>query len=275
MKIGACIILYNPNIERLSLSIKELENIVDIIYLIDNNSSNIKEIEKEFKNNKIEFINNTKNCGIAYALNQALAISHKDKVDYLITLDQDSIFKQTEIEKILKHKNENNVAIFCPVINDLNKNKNINSIESISDIDRCITSGSIMNLKECLEVGLFDEKMFIDYVDFDYCKRIRLANKRIVRVNNSILDHEIGKRQKRKFLFWTVYPTNHNEKRIFYYSRNIKYYLKKYKKDLSISEKIKEYKYLIWKLVSIILYENNKNNKIKMYFKGIKNYKLI
>ena len=270
MKIAVSIVLYNPDINRLNSSIKELENIVDKVYLIDNNSSNIKDVKSKFKSKKIEIISNKNNFGIAYALNQALAISQKDSIDYLITLDQDSIFKTKEVNKVLKHLDEPDVAIFCPVIKDINKSKKLKYNNSISDINRCITSGCVMNLKECLEIGLFDEDMFIDYVDFDYCKRIRIANKRIVRVNDSVLEHEIGKRQKRKFLFFNVYPTNHNAKRIFFYSRNIKYYLKKYKKQLSFMEKINEYKYLLWKLVSIVLYEDNKKNKIKMYFKGMK-----
>jgi len=270
MKIAASIILYNPNISRLSSSIKELEKIVDIIYLIDNNSSNVLETKKTFKNSKIKIITNKDNFGIAYALNQALALSHKDNISYLITLDQDSIFKASEIKKAFKHLNTANVAIFCPVIQDINKENKKQITNSTVDVNRCITSGSIMNIKECLEVGLFDEDMFIDYVDFDYCKRIKLANKRIVRINNSFLEHEIGKRQKRKFLFFTVYPTYHNQLRIFYYARNIKYYLKKYKGNLTLGERLNEYKYLLWRLVSIILYEDNKKNKLHMYFKGIR-----
>ena len=171
---------------------------------------------------------------------------------------------------MMKYSNIENVALICPRINDFNKNDIISQNNEYEEIDRAITSGTIMNLEKCKKIGLFDEKMFIDYVDFDYCKRVRLNNLKIIRIKDAILDHEIGKRTKRKFLFFNVYPTNHNENRVYYYVRNIKYYCNKYKNNMTLKEKLTEKKYLIWKFISIILYENNKKNKIKMYIKGIK-----
>lgn len=269
MKLAVGIVLYNPSIDNLKKNIKEIEKIADYIFLIDNNSKNFNLIKKIQKGN-ILIKSNSSNLGIAKALNQILELSYERNVDFLLTLDQDSILSEDIIKEMLKYINCKDVAIVCPVINDLNRIKQVVQKEEILEVNRCITSGSLMNLRVCKSVGFFDEKMFIDYVDFDYCKRIILNDKKILRIKNAVLDHEIGKRSKRRFLFWQVYPTNHNANRIYFFARNINYYLKKYNKQLTFKEYLHEYIHLIWKLVSIILYENDKKKKIKEFFSGIK-----
>lgn len=275
IRVSAGIVLYNPNIKQLRKQINEIINIVNKIYLVDNNSKNINTIKKEFiYNNKIELILNNDNLGIATALNQILKRSEVDKTKWLLTLDQDSLATRKMISEMLKYTKIDNVSMISPRILDRNKDVKKISIKSEYDyIERCITSGTIMNVMDANQIGYFDDKMFIDYVDFDYCKRLSINNKKIIRVNNSILEHEIGKRIKRKFFFKTVYPTNHNKNRIYYYVRNINYYLIKFRKNMSLKEKLIEYKYLLWKFASILLYETNKYSKLQMYFKGIKDSK--
>lgn len=271
MITAAGIVLYNPDLVNLNKSIKELVKSVNYIYLVDNASNNIDEVIKLIKEwDNIKLIRNNKNLGIAIALNQLLQMAYSDDIKFLLTLDQDSVLEDIMFRNMMKYSNTESVAVICPIINDLNKKKRIEQNSEILDLDRCITSGSIMNLKVCKDIGFFDEKMFIDYVDFDYCKRIKIAGKRIIRVRDAMINHEIGKRSCRKFLFWTVYPTNHSPIRIYYYVRNIKYYLKKFKKQLYLKERLVEHKYLIWKCVSILLYENNKKQKLSMFLKGLK-----
>ncbi len=265
------IVLYNPKIEQLKKSILNLYPCVNYLFLVDNGSNNLVDVKNLIQSfEKIFLIENKKNVGIAKALNQLLENANKKQSDYLLTLDQDSILKENDLKIMLKYINIKDIAIICPMIQDINKKHNKKQNEEVLEINRCITSGTLMNLKVCNKIGVFDEKMFIDYVDFDYCKRVCLAKKKILRVKNARISHEIGKRSKRKFLFWNVYPTNHNPKRIYYYSRNITYYCHKFKKEMSIKEKIIELKYLFWKLVSIVLYENDKKNKLESYFKGLK-----
>ena len=270
--ISAGIVLYNPNIKELKKIVFKLCNNLSKVYLINNNSNNTEAINKNFNNSNIIIINNKENYGIAKGLNQILDLSLQNNDEFVLTLDQDSCLEVTDIEKMLEYST-NDCSLIVPNINDINKPKIKKYNSEFDYIKRAITSGTLMRVSDIKENGYFDEKMFIDYVDFDYCKRVISNNKKILRVNNINLNHAVGKRIKRKFLFFTVYPTNHNAQRIYYYSRNIRYYLKKHKKNLSLKEKLIEKKYLYWKLVSIILYEKDKKNKIKAFYKGKKDYK--
>ena len=264
------IVLYNPDINTLEKNIYNLKLITDDIIFIDNGSSNKNEIEKIIQN-KYAIIFNNSNLGIAKALNQLLEEAIKKNKRYLLTLDQDSRMNRNIFDEMYKYRNIENVAIICPTIYDINKSKNKTIKMRYEYVSRCITSGSLMNISICSKLNKFDEKMFIDYVDFDYCKNIMLSGYKIIQVREALLPHEVGKRIKRRFIFWDVYPTNYNNtQRYYYFARNIKYYLLKYKGNLTIKEWIHDEIHLKWKFINVFLYENNWKEKLKMYIQGLK-----
>ena len=100
--------------------------------------------------------------------------------------------------------------------------------------------------------------MFIDGVDFDFCDKLIKNNFYIIQSGSISLTHEIGHIVIKKFLWFDVCVRNHSAFRKYYISRNIIYLDKKNK-----------YKY--YPIVTIVLlYEEDKLQKIKQIFKGIK-----
>lgn len=174
MKLVAGIILYNPNMDILKKSIQALSDVVDMIILVDNASENIEDIQK-LVNNDVILIKNNENLGVAEALNIMMDRSSKMRATNLLTLDQDSIIDKNMISKMKYYLTSSVIAIVCPRFIDVNKKKQRKVKSKIEYVNRCITSGSVMNLAICNKIGKFDASMFIDYVDFDYCKRIQLA----------------------------------------------------------------------------------------------------
>lgn len=268
MKIALGIVLYNPDINKINKIVKEYCKNIQYIFLVDNFSNNIKNIEENVKGiYNVILLKNERNEGIAKALNQLLDMAYSREVDCLLTLDQDSFLNQKDLMQMKEYINDN-VAIVCPEIIDLNKKKNKKLKEKYEKVNRCITSGSLMNLKLCKKVGNFDEKMFIDYVDFDYSKRITIEGYNILKIKNCFLRHEIGKRTTKRFFGIYVYPTNHSSTRVYYYFRNMHYYYLKFKKQMTYKEKLNEFIRIVWKYISIILYENDKLEKIKKAKEG-------
>lgn len=268
MNFAVGIVLYNGDISKIQKALEEYKSFARKVILVDNNSKNINEIEKitiNFPN--IKLIKNNENMGIAKALNQILNESYQCKIDYLLTLDQDSFIEYKDVERMIKYLRDD-VAIVSPEIYDLNKKKNKRINSEYEEIERSITSGSIMNLKICKKIGSFDEKMFIDYVDFDYSKRVRLEGYKILKIRDCLLKHEIGKRTIKRFLGIYVYPTNHSSFRVYYYFRNMHYYYLKYKNNMNLRERANEIIRIVWKFISIILYEDDKKNKIMNARKG-------
>ena len=56
MKIGACIITYNPNVERLRKNINSIYEQIDYLFIYDNNSSNLKDFIDVANLSKINFV---------------------------------------------------------------------------------------------------------------------------------------------------------------------------------------------------------------------------
>lgn len=274
MKLVAGIILYNPNMDILKKSIQALSDVVDMIILVDNASENIEDIQK-LVNNDVILIKNNENLGVAEALNIMMDRSSKMRATNLLTLDQDSIIDKNMISKMKYYLTSSVIAIVCPRFIDVNKKKQRKVKSKIEYVNRCITSGSVMNLAICNKIGKFDASMFIDYVDFDYCKRIQLAGYKIVRTNSCKLTHAIGKRSSRKFFWINVYPTNHSVERVYYFARNLHYYLLKYKGQFSLKELINERVIAAWKTMSIILYEDDKKEKLRAIRKAKKDAKIM
>ena len=110
MKIIASIVLYNPDIERLSLNIKAILPQVSELIIVNNGSKNFGEVidmTKEYTD--ISFIDNEENLGIATALNQAAVFAQKNDYNWIITLDQDSVAP------------ENLVSVYSSFVNEKKK----------------------------------------------------------------------------------------------------------------------------------------------------------
>ena len=263
LTIAAGIVCFNPNIERLKENIFAIQNQVDQVIIFDNGSNNINDIKKLCKNLLVE--TNNSNLGIAYALNTIMQIAETKGYEYVITLDQDSVAPSNLVDILSKLVNEN-IAIVCPLIWDINKKDNPKLENSYNDVNRCITSGALTSVKAWKRVNGFDNKMFIDGVDFDFCDRLRKENYKILQSNKVALIHEIGHRTEKKFLFWNISVKNHSAFRKYYIAKNIVYLDRKNQvSGYPIKTLLRELK----QVVLVILYENDKWNKLKKIYKGM------
>ena len=151
-----------------------------------------------------------------------------DKIDWMITLDQDSILSEDYIEIVYKYLKGKNVAIYCPVIYDRNRDiidktsvtKKGNTLYSIVEVDKCITSGAIYNVNIWESLGGFNEKLFIDGVDFEYCFRAKKSGYKIYQISELKLNHSIGNGKVFKFGIMHVGVHNHSPFRKYYIARN-------------------------------------------------------
>lgn len=266
------IVLYNPEIERLKENIDSICKQVKQVILIDNASDNIEEIKilcSAYKNTKI--IENVKNTGIAFALNEIMNYGLKKGYKWVLTLDQDSICPNNIISEYSKYIEIDDVAIISPTVIDRNRNKSKNiSSKLYEEINLCITSGALTNTEVWNKIGRFDEVMFIDGVDNEYCIRLLKNNYHILQILRVELLHEIGHIAIRKFFFWNVVVRNHNSFRKYYISKNVIYVAKKhfYYRKIVIA-------YLrVFKIVIVtLLYESDKIVKVKSIFKGMRDGK--
>lgn len=267
MKISGVVILYNPSNEVIN-NIQTYIHQIDKLYVIDNSNfsngylfDNLKYIEK------IVYLPNYENLGVAKALNIGAKKAIEEGYEFLLTMDQDSSFDEDNLKSFFdKIDKLNNFGIISPY--HVVGNKIIPKDNKIIDVDAVMTSGNILNLSAYKNVGGFLDELFIDYVDYEFCFRLKKNGYRILVDSSIILFHNLGNVKKKKFLFWDFYPTFHSATRMYYRTRNRFYVRKVFKKDFR--------KDLIsfWKEnIKIILFEDDKLEKITMIIRGYLDFK--
>lgn len=267
IKSIAGIVLYNPDIGRLKENMSSVCHQVDFIVLVDNASNNnnsIQELAKQY--DSVFLIENKRNMGIAKALNQVMEYAEKKSIDWVLTLDQDSVVPNNLIEEYTKVIENPKIAIVTPNIVDRNFYTTENEKKGVEEVERCITSASLTNVKIWRMVGGFEEKLFIDYVDFEYCAKIKRKGYKIIKVNSVKLLHEVGNAQVRKIFGRTFIVYNHNPIRKYYFFRNIIYCMVLYSDFFDI--KLEKRNLRVMFLKSII-FEKQKIKKIYFMVKGI------
>lgn len=192
---AAGIILYNPKIKRLKENIDAIIPQVKVLYCYNNGLGENQQIQNLLNSyQNLVVLGNGNNDGISKALNCMIEEADKGDIQWLLTLDQDSVVCDDMIESLASLTGIDRIGIICPQIRDVRrKNEQPKMAEkSYEDVDICFTSGSFMNVKATKSIGGFDEYLFIDFVDHDICLRMRYEGYRVIRNNNVVLDHELG-----------------------------------------------------------------------------------
>ena len=274
MKVLAGIVLFNPDIERLTSSIQAIIGQVDQIVLFDN-STDKKDLSSLLRENKIVYLSQNKNLGIGGALNQMFHYAQTNEFDWVLTLDQDSICQPGLIEHYLQYTNLENVgALTCNIVDRNFEETKITPMKDLKyrKVDTCITSGSFNSVEAYTKSDGFDESLFIDCVDFDYCYNLRKHGYNVYQINFDGLLHELGRGKNRYFFNRKITILNEPVFRHYYIARNHFYLQKKYPDYLDKKQEIKDE---IHQWIKIILYEENKLPKLKERIRGIKDSKTM
>ena len=265
-KLCALIVTYNFD-ESFFKCIKNIKKQVDKIIIIDNNSNKSCEkiLRKITQDKTIEVIFNSENIGIAAAINKGIDYAKGLGYEWIITLDDDSIADKNMIKNIFdiyNQLNDSDIKVLCPNIYDLNIQEFCDdTLCQYKFVNKCIQSGMVINLDVFNSIEKFNEELFIYYVDDDFCENIIKNNFKILRVNNSVLNHRDGKYVKKLFLGREFNYNERSNLSIYYRARNNIYMVKKFKK-IYIIENIKD-------LIKIIIYSGNKIQNIRFYLIGI------
>lgn len=271
------IITFNPEIQLLKKNIESIQNQVDKIIIIDNFSSNVDEIRAiVIEGDKLVLIQNKKNLGIAAALNQAFEYAKLNNYNWVLTLDQDSVCPNSFVNRLhYLALQEDRVGIMAPTIIDRNVGKIghiVPDCNKYKEVRTCITSGALTNVSAWKEIGKFDEKMFIDSVDFEFCYRLRKYKYKVLQTNKVKLSHSIGDAKVRKFIFIKFKDAEHNAFRDFYIAQNNIYYPKKHKLILHLIRG--NFRNLRLLFITLI-YQKDKLKKVSSIIKGwINGYKI-
>jgi len=227
--ICGVVILYKPTSEHFS-NIETYRSILDKLYVVDNtpiiDSARIDYIAS-LENTVL--LSSGKNLGIGAALNLAIKQATQDGYEWLLTMDQDSCYSPEQAQKYFSSIDaidDISVAVYAP-----HHRKIVTDGGDCRFVERDIvfTSGNILNLEIARQIGMFDEDLFIDSVDHEFCLRAKTKGYTILQSTNCYLNHEVGEGKMSGFFFrrkkmrWF-----HSPKRFYFMVRNALYIRKLY-----------------------------------------------
>jgi rhamnosyltransferase len=275
-RICGALILYNPESSVVKNVQSFIGNIAELLVVDNSDVIQPSTIEELQKLPKVTYINNRGNMGIANALNMAASIAYNKKFQWLLTMDQDSSFIDGGLSLLINDLQISfslypNVALITPYHNVVDSfEKETDAKAGLHSITSCMTSGNIIDLEVWKSVGGFEEKLFIDYVDHEYCLRLKKFGKTIIQDDNVALNHKLGDVKTFKFLGRRT-ASHHNYIRRYYITRNRLYLLNQY---FSYQPRLafRELYGLFAETVKILMQERDKLKKLKSTFRGVKDF---
>jgi rhamnosyltransferase len=219
------------------------------------------------------------NLGIATALNAGLTYAREHGFRWLATFDQDSRCTPGMIEEMSRafasYPQPGKLVVISPRHIDKRLGRMVGERrgEVVGEgwrlVPSAMTSGNLVNVELAAAGGGFDDSLFIDCVDHEFCFRLRRQGYRILEATHATLLHSLGTMEYRRFLFRLITITNHPVVRRYYMSRNRLILWREYWRHEPFWV-IRDIRRFVFDTAYVVLYEKQVRAKFPMILRGLR-----
>lgn len=270
VKIAAVVTTFKPDGSILG-NLKRIATQVRLVILVDDTGQAAGATTPDFsKINNLLYIKNKANIGIAASLNEGVKRAAEEGFNWIIALDDDTLVSETYIEDVFEFIQGNQL----PDIGLVACSRGAGGWAAARKEEKffikrtLITSGSVFSVDVFRRVDGFDEKFFIDLVDFDFCTKIRKIGRNIVLLNKYGMDHKVGNSQMKNFAFLKFVIYNHAPFRLYYQIRNVFFFVKRH---FTFDPLLSAYIFLdVFRLpLKALMFEREKLNRLSYLAAGL------
>ena len=269
IRIVAVVVLYHPASD-LPEVVARVKGQVDTVYLIDNSVPPVREqVMPLLQSGSVVYQAQQANLGIATALNSAARRAVQEGYKFLLTMDQDSLAAPDMVQQMLACQDRDHLrplGMLAP-FQITPAQQPPQSGPACCPVMTPMTSGCLLDLAAYQAVGPFRNDFFIDFVDNEYCLRLKQHGYRVLRANHALLWHQVGALQT----YGPFVATNHGALRRYYKTRNRLYVFREY---LSVfpGHCLFDLVRLTKEIASILLFEDQKGAKFRMMVTGLQHF---
>jgi rhamnosyltransferase len=276
--ISGVVVTYRPDIVLLE-NLRRLLKQIPAVIVVDNGSdgSSAQVVEAAGNLAGVQLIRNGTNLGIATALNVGIRRALQSGSKWVATFDQDSSIPDHYFEKLLCAYNacpaSEKVGMIVPgkwSAGVASQAKPAHPEDPLfSFIAAAITSGSLIKAEVFQMVGFYDDALFIDYVDVDFCLRLQKNGFKILNATSVVLGHELGAKQTRNLFGFRLSFRIHTAWRYYYIIRNR---LVLYRRYLTTFPRwvLRDAGWLVLELGRIICLETGRGPKLQAAIRGVR-----
>jgi GT2 family glycosyltransferase len=221
MKIGVVTVTYNSSavLDDFFKSIESQDHSDFLLYVVDNASTDdtISKVEKwNFKSKTL--LKNKNNLGVAAANNQGIKLALKADCDFVMLLNNDTVFEDSLLSKLIRSYHIYGSSILVPKMNYFSPSNTIwyaggfynrkkaflnfhrgqgeidhNQYNENDTVEYAPTCCALIHQSVFVDVGLMDEKYFVYFDDTDFFYRVLAHGRHEARYIHDIhFLHKIG-----------------------------------------------------------------------------------
>jgi rhamnosyltransferase len=221
-KLAALVTAYHPD-DRLPATVAAALEHVDEVIVVDNTPGGSPLAAGLAERPGVRVLGATENLGLAAALNLGLS-ELSAGVEAVFFLDQDTVLSADLVPRLARHLADPTIAVAAPTAWDAVHDAPYRVFgehgKELADKEIVITSGMLVRRAVLASIGGFREDFFVDYVDLDFCLRVRAAGGRLVEDKLLKMAHSIGERREHRFLGVKVLVVHHAAWRQYWMARN-------------------------------------------------------
>jgi len=268
-------VVYNPD-ATLEQNIRALLNEVASLIVVDNRSepSIRSQIAALANTCNFKVIWNPENVGLAAGLNIGIRCAlANEQYQWIATFDQDSRvspgFSDSMLAAYASCPFRGQVALIAPrhVLASGSSAERLRHDSQFQEIPVALQSGTFFSRSALKDIGLFDEAFFIDYVDFEFCLRLRKSGFRLIEATEAPIYHRVGTPTRHTFLGIGCTVFNHSPLRRYYAARNR---LRVYRRYVLSDPRWIGHDMWSWfkEIVKLVLFESNRLEKLAFVARG-------
>ena len=234
--LGAVVVLFHPTAEQIA-RVVELRRHCDGLVAVDNTPQPDDRLAAVFAEHDIALIHDGNRNGIAGAHNRGLRHQFERGADAVALIDQDSVLPADYVPvmrgicatlgsqpfMVGPRIFDEVVQAYLPVLETNGITVRQIDMREDAGIQRCallISSGCVISRAAFAQLGPFDERLFIDHVDTEYCFRARAGDVSLYVTPALTLSHRIGDVRRQKLGPFEMITLNHPWSRRYYNARN-------------------------------------------------------
>jgi rhamnosyltransferase len=272
--IAAIVILYRPG-AGVPSDIALVAAQVDHVFAMDNTEQPDPALANELSRfANLTYIALGDNLGVAAALNRGMERVRASGHSWALTMDQDSTPEPDMVERMLAcliaDEDPDTIGILSPSHHQVGGNPPEFTTGCVPALT-AMMSGNLLRVSAWENAGPFMEELFIDRVDTEYCLRLATRGFRVMVAADAVLHHRVGDTRRRRFPY-PAFPSNHSPLRRYYITRNRFAVSRLYASDFPDFGRF-ERRELIKETVKIVLYESSKVAKLRMTWRGYRDYR--
>ena len=220
----------------------------------------------------VTYLPNSENCGVASSLNLGIREAESRGFSWVLTLDDDTEVAGHYLASIQQFYQKDLDRISRIGVIGMSREKGAkrgHDRSGFCEKRSLITSGSLCSVETIRRAGGYDDGLFIDLVDIDFCTRLRKLGLLVIQLDAEGMRHTVGNSVVRRVFGLRICVYNHAPFRLYYQVRNsICFFRKHVGFDPMLSF------YILLDILRIpfkaIVFENDKLARLGYAFRGLR-----